>query len=549
MASVHLLLDPCHEHGYGIALLCLGELPACRYAVPFFEATAAAACRGVLGEEHGMTAHGGLPAVVGDVGGRQPFGHEVLCMLADCGKAFFADEPGYWKLLIDRRMYDTKGRFQDLTPVTIDGFTRDLCDPEKTNERFAVTRVADEAKTKDIVERALEIERERGYAKTDRTRSRQFVPKPKYDSSSTPASRATAREKVAERYKKAAIADGRVIADAKHIIEDKALKDLDKAKAKKGTSAEELKRLEDKYKQAKKERENAEKAVVRRQSLRSGKAVPVSHNERVLRDEVIDRIKASGVGIFTDAEFGQELLDRENGGNAQVRLQSRLSTLSKAANTIRGWIANNRRGRTFTIELPQATQQMVRKAMGRDFDSHNITANGVAHAQINHGVKGKKLNENSIPLTEADMELIPYIMTAPDYVRKGSEDVTGRTSVRFYKELSNGYVAVAEKEYKNSPDDMEAITMWAELSDKATNAQRNAAPDTHVQNAILDIDAAKIRRDAEEAIANDNKIRLQKVYHGGGADFDHFDHSHMGEGQGAQAYGRETYVIEVEGIG
>ncbi len=147
------------------------------------------------------------------------------------------------------------------------------------------------------------------------------------------------------------------------------------------------------------------------------------------------------------------------------------------------------------------------------------------------------------------MELIPYIMTAPDYVRKGSEDVTGRTSVRFYKELSNGYVTVAEKEYKNSPDDMETITMWAELSDKATNAQRNAAPDTHVQNAILDIDAAKIRRDAEEAIAKDNKIRLQKVYHGGGADFDHFDHSHMGEGQGAQAYGRETYVIEVEGIG
>ncbi len=76
-------------------------------------------------------------------------------------------------------------------------------------------------------------------------------------------------------------------------------------------------------------------------------------------------------------------MDRENGGNAQVRLQSRLSTLSKAANTIRGWIANNRRDRTFTIELPQATQQMVHMAMGRDFDSHNITANGVAHAQIN----------------------------------------------------------------------------------------------------------------------------------------------------------------------
>ncbi|MDY5767252.1 MAG: hypothetical protein SPK03_02560 [Alloprevotella sp.] len=59
---------------------------------------------------------------------------------------------------------------------------------------------------------------------------------------------------------------------------------------------------------------------------------------------------------------------------------------------------------------------------------------------------------------------------------------------------------------------METITMWAEMSDKATNARRNAAPDTHVQNAILDIDAAKIRKDAEDAIRNDAKLREQKVY-------------------------------------
>ena len=43
--------------------------------------------------------------------------------------------------------------------------------------------------------------------------------------------------------------------------------------------------------------------------------------------------------------------------------------------------------------------------------------------------------------------------------------------------------------------------------------------------------------------------RLQKVYHGSGADFDEFDHSHMGEGEGAQAYGWGTYVTEVEGLG
>lgn len=39
------------------------------------------------------------------------------------------------------------------------------------------------------------------------------------------------------------------------------------------------------------------------------------------------------------------------------------------------------------------------------------------------------------------------------------------------------------------------------------------------------------------------------VYHGSRAKFDRFDHSHMGEGEGNQAFGWGTYVTEVEGIG
>lgn len=46
-----------------------------------------------------------------------------------------------------------------------------------------------------------------------------------------------------------------------------------------------------------------------------------------------------------------------------------------------------------------------------------------------------------------------------------------------------------------------------------------------------------------------NTPRLMTVYHGSGATFDGFDHSHMGEGEGAQAYGWGSYVTEVEGIG
>lgn len=289
---------------------------------------------------------------------------------------------------------------------------------------------------------------------------------------------------------------------------------------------------------------NSHKADERYQ--RGKDAAPVTKEESILRDAVIDRMRENGLDVITDEEEGQHVLDEANG---KARPNSVISSLTKAASTIKDWLTNNKRGKTFRIELPLRTSRMVREVMGRDFESHNITANGIAHAQKNHGINGAKLNEKSIPLTKEDMELLPYIMTAPDYVRRGSNDATGRTSVRFYKELSNGYVVVAEKEYKNSPDDMETITMWAEKSDKATNAQRNAAPDTHVQNAILDIDAAKIRKDAEDAIAEDVKVRENRVWHGSVADFEAFDHSHMGEGEGSQAFGWGTYVTNSKDIG
>lgn len=54
---------------------------------------------------------------------------------------------------------------------------------------------------------------------------------------------------------------------------------------------------------------------------------------------------------------------------------------------------------------------------------------------------------------------------------------------------------------------------------------------------------------AQRQEVNCKTIREQRVYHGSGADFETFDHSHMGEGEGNQAFGWGTYVTEVEGIG
>ncbi len=55
----------------------------------------------------------------------------------------FTNEDGYWKLLIDRRMYDREGNYQDITPIDSEGFRGDMIDPAKTADRFHVTEDGD----------------------------------------------------------------------------------------------------------------------------------------------------------------------------------------------------------------------------------------------------------------------------------------------------------------------------------------------------------------------------------------------------------------------
>ena len=62
-----------------------------------------------------------------------------------------------------------------------------------------------------------------------------------------------------------------------------------------------------------------------------------------------------------------------------------------------------------------------------------------------------------------------------------------------------------------------------------------------------DIVTDEVVNSLNQKIADTPKFSL-KVYHGSQADFDHFDHSFMGSGEGTQAFGWGTYVSEVEGI-
>ena len=116
------------------------------------------------------------------------------------------------------------------------------------------------------------------------------------------------------------------------------------------------------------------------------------------------------------------------------------------------------------------------------------------------------------------------------YMRKlGFEPMNEEKTV-----FSNGSIVVSDLQKSNI------------VRDKSGNVR---VIDADVKLHTRDIGGNYTYPDVETDTEDPKAIREHRVYHGSGADFDAFDHSHMGEGEGAQAYGWGTYVTEVEGIG
>lgn len=60
--------------------------------------------------------------------------------------------------------------------------------------------------------------------------------------------------------------------------------------------------------------------------------------------------------------------------------------------------------------------------------------------------------------------------------------------------------------------------------------------------------ASRTEAERMKKLAQQVNAQFQMVWHGSAKKYDAFDHSHMGEGEGAQAYGWGTYVTQVMGI-
>lgn len=125
-----------------------------------------------------------------------------------------------------------------------------------------------------------------------------------------------------------------------------------------------------------------------------------------------------------------------------------------------------------------------------------------------------------------------------------------------------------QKEAGNLPEDertrlqaqYDAANKWMEENVRSQKAGRNLQTPTKEQKTFVKkladwLNKIGIKthlnvRDSQKVLDKYRElVRALRAYHGSGADFDAFDHSHMGEGEGAQAYGYGSYVTDVEGIG
>lgn len=254
-------------------------------------------------------------------------------------------------------------------------------------------------------------------------------------------------------------------------------------------------------------------------------------DEAAIRDAVVERLRESGIDVITDTEAGQRVLDEANGKQKisletdSVPEEEHLRTVissdsgAKVLKNIDNLIneyenSSYTKEKTFIGNIAKALSAR-QYGSGSEYATFE-TVNGkiVTIRLANHSASSKRMDnagrDNAISIVisskpntgvfnDGKAHIVEFYYNAMKLRRAG-----GKPLVEILKSIKQ---TLYSGEYKDT-------TGLAEVQE-----------------------------------VNGETIREHRVYHGSGADFEAFDHSHMGEGEGAQAYGWGSYVTEVEGIG
>ena len=315
-------------------------------------------------------------------------------------------------------------------------------------------------------------------------------------------------------------------------------------------------------------------------------ASAVSTQEATLRDALVDVALQSGLEVVVD-EKAQQALDEVNG-------RARTMAFGEEYDYDRypeGRVEPNIADKYVHIERAKLDHGFANFNEAKEWAKSHIVrtldneeSGGKGNVKISSTAVNKYLSESAVAKSDskdvhlAVLKKLPEIIhdsvdveTTPDFkkdengVRKVGNEINKNVLIhRCYGAVEiNGNiyrVKITLKEYKDKNEANKAYSYEAtkiELFAGTLANDRKTTTDPGTNNSIS---VAKLLKDVEmsyrpgvkvleESAKQRARLREHRVFHGSGAEFDAFDHSHMGEGEGAQAYGWGTYVTEVEGIG
>ena len=344
--------------------------------------------------------------------------------------------------------------------------------------------------------------------------------------------------------------------------------------------------------------EQKQKAEAPRLATKNGKAgekprkhaaqpgVPaVSTQEATLRDALVDVAQQSGLEVVVD-EKAQQVLDEVN-GRARTMAFGEEYDYDKYPE---GRVEPNIADKYVHIERAKLdhgfanfneAKEWAKSHIVRTLD--NAESGGKGNVKISSTAVNKYLSESAVAKSDskdvhlAVLKKLPEIIhdsvdveTTPDFkkdengVRKVGNEINKNVLIhRCYGAVEiNGNiyrVKITLKEYKDAVRDNKAYSYEATKIEllAGTLVGRDISSNPGTNNSIS---VAKLLKDVEmsyrpgvkvleESAKQRARLREHRVFHGSGAEFSAFDHSHMGEGEGSQSFGWGTYVTSSSAIG
>ena len=335
-----------------------------------------------------------------------------------------------------------------------------------------------------------------------------------------------------------------------------------------------------------KSKEDAEENKKPRLEKSEGKASKVSSMDALLRDAVVRILRKMGIKVITDNKEAQRVLEEENGRVKAMSFGERYDYKQYPNGRIEPNLSNkevrikkadlNHEFSNFDEAKEWAKDNIVRTL-------DNVESGGKGNVRISGTAVGKYLSESAVEKSDSKDVHLAVLKVLPDVIK---ESIDVETTPDFEKD-ENGVrkpgnkinkdvlihrcygaveidgkiyrVKITLKEYKDAVRDNKAYSYEATkielLAGTLVGEKNSSNPGTNnsisVAKLLKDVDmtynpGVKV---LEESRKRTDRLREQRVWHGTGSDFEAFDHSYMGSGEGQQVFGWGTYVTEVEGIG